>query len=723
MDWSSRKRRRNRKKPKKEIKEALKQVETRQGEGYDDIVKDNEDFKKYYKLQGILPETEWDTFMDTLKESLPVAFRITGSKNHAKALLNIIRSEYFDQLVNANEESEKPVCLSWYPENLAWQLNLTRKSIRTDETFSKLHNFLVFETNSGNISRQEVVSMIPPLLLDVQPNHFVLDMCAAPGSKTTQLIEMLHSNDTTLPGGMLVANDVDNKRCYMLVHQAKRLHSPCFLITNHDASSMPNIRMINDKGETHNLKYDRILCDVPCSGDGTLRKNYDVWRKWNSLNGNNLHGLQMRIAKRGLEMLAVGGLLVYSTCSFNPVENEAVVHNLLKTCEGSVELLDVSAKLPGLKYRPGLSHWKVTNRNIENFDTFDEVPEQFHTQIRPHMFPPPPEEVQNLHLNRCIRIVPHDQNTGGFFVAVLKKVALLPGEKIKFDKPANQERVDTVNEATNEDSTLAVNIPEKSSSPPRKRIKICGFREDPFYFFNDDVAIWPTIQQFYKINSTFDPNCMLTRCESGKKRNIYLVTRIVKNIITNNQDRIKVVNTGVKIFCRNDSKGITSCSFRVTQEGLQTVLPFINSRRVNISKDDLILLLSSDFPFNNKMSPETRQHLATLETGCIILLYQLENKNSNDESLTIALCGWKGATSTRAYVPKGDRIHYLQLCGVDVSKYDRKPNKSTPEGIDGNVDLSPENDVKLDTKSIDDGIDESAVCDGIAESVNDPDIK
>jgi len=84
--------------------------------------------------------------------------------------------------------------------------------------------------------------MIPPLLLDVQPHQRVLDMCAAPGSKTAQIIEMLHSNDDESVGseGVVVANDVDNKRCYMLVHQSKRLHSPCSIITNHDAGNMPN---------------------------------------------------------------------------------------------------------------------------------------------------------------------------------------------------------------------------------------------------------------------------------------------------------------------------------------------------------------------------------------------------------------------------------------------------------------------------------------------------
>ena len=64
-----------------------------------------------------------------------------------------------------------PKCLEWYPDRMAWQINLTRKEIRRVESYFRLHNFLISETESGNISRQETVSMIPPRVLDVRPHH------------------------------------------------------------------------------------------------------------------------------------------------------------------------------------------------------------------------------------------------------------------------------------------------------------------------------------------------------------------------------------------------------------------------------------------------------------------------------------------------------------------------------------------------------------------------
>ena len=133
----------------------------------------------------------------------------------AVALRNIIESQYFKSLADyASTEAAKneagaadpvklfqPKCLDWYPDRMAWQLNLTRKDIRRVEAYYKLHNFLISETDTGAICRQEAVSMIPPRVLDVQPHHKVLDMCAAPGSKTAQLIEAIHAKEGVISEG------------------------------------------------------------------------------------------------------------------------------------------------------------------------------------------------------------------------------------------------------------------------------------------------------------------------------------------------------------------------------------------------------------------------------------------------------------------------------------------------------------------------------------------
>lgn len=83
--------------------------------------------------------------------------------------------------------------------------------------------------------------MIPPLMMDIKPGHFVLDMCAAPGSKTAQLLEAIVADSTGYPDGLVIANDSDQKRAYMLVHQTKRLQNPCLIVTNHEAQIFPRL--------------------------------------------------------------------------------------------------------------------------------------------------------------------------------------------------------------------------------------------------------------------------------------------------------------------------------------------------------------------------------------------------------------------------------------------------------------------------------------------------
>lgn len=233
------------------------------------------------------------------------------------------------------------------------------------------------------------------------------------------------------------------------------------------------------------MKFDRILCDVPCSGDGTIRKNYDVWTKWNVANGNNFHGIQLRIAKRGLEMLKKDGILVYSTCSLNPIEDEAVIASLLNLSEGGAQLEDVSNVLPNLKYRKGLENWKVMTREMVCVESIDSVQDKYKSQIRKSLFPP--KNAHQLNLNRCLRVLPHLQNTGGFFVAVIRKTV----DTLSWETSPQKEPLDLRQEEKPED----LNSERQSSNQrPRKKRRIFGYKEDPFIFLDQNEADWPKIK-------------------------------------------------------------------------------------------------------------------------------------------------------------------------------------------------------------------------------------
>lgn len=107
---------------------------------------------------------------------------------------------------------------------------------------------------------------------------------------------------------------------------------------------------------------DSELMSFSCSGDGTLRKNIEIWHKWTAADGNSLHSLQLRILERAMQLLAPGGRLVYSTCSFNPVEDEAVLAAALNNQPGQFQIVDVSTDFPELKRRPGITSWKVATQ-------------------------------------------------------------------------------------------------------------------------------------------------------------------------------------------------------------------------------------------------------------------------------------------------------------------------------------------------------------------------
>lgn len=565
---------------------------------YREIVRENESFETYYKHQKICPEDEFKEFIETMKQNLPVTFRITSSRGESKRLLEIVKEKLFvDYLSGFEELAEsdvgKPKSLNWYPNELAWQLELSRKDIRRSEKLFRLHNFLIAETKSGSISRQEAVSMIPPLCLDVQPHHKVLDMCAAPGSKTAQIIEALHCDGSgKIPSGFVIANDVDNKRCYMLVHQAKRLNSPCCLITNAEAGQFPNL-FTGDEGEDKKLlKFDRILADVPCSGDGTLRKNPDIWLKWTQGHALNLHGVQYRIARRGAEMLEVGGRMVYSTCSLNPIENEAVVCRLLREADGSLELVDAGAAVKGLKYNPGMSYWEPASRDLRVFKSWDEVPVEFHTIIHREMFAPPQDDVAKYNLQRCIRVLPHHQNTGAFFVAVFEKLKLMPWEA-EVNEKAIKNQARKLAKAM-DGAPDAVAVDEDDEQPRKKKKKIhYGFREDPFVFFTPDEEVFHQLKSFYQLHDDFKPTCLLTRCLTGKKKNIYFCSPEVRSVLRNNELNIKLINSGVKTFSRCDNRNM-ECSFRLAHEGLYNVDQFIGDRRrIHVTRDDLITMLNN----------------------------------------------------------------------------------------------------------------------------------
>lgn len=178
-----------------------------------------------------------------------------------------------------------------------------------DVRFNKLPGYA-----DGWFIVQGEASMLPPLCLDVQPGQDVLDMCSAPGGKTTQLAQLAHP-------GKVFACDLHPHRLKLVSENAQRLGLDNCLTVAGDAA------LLNGK---LNSRYERILLDAPCSGLGVIRNKPDI--KWarKPQDIGELAALQLRILKSACDLLAPGGVLVYSTCTLTEQENHGVIDALLE---------------------------------------------------------------------------------------------------------------------------------------------------------------------------------------------------------------------------------------------------------------------------------------------------------------------------------------------------------------------------------------------------------
>ena len=333
-------------------------------------------FAEYYRATGSpIPPSDWPKFESAIKQSLPVTFRFRS------AAINTAAQKDLEKRIRALG-TVAPV--PWAPAELGvWQATTDKRalSLAKREGDDPLAAALADGVSAGLLNRQECVSMLPVLALRVPAGGCVLDVCASPGQKTIQLLEAV-SADGDEGRGMVVANDAHPKRVQALIEAIGRHARPAserqrLVVACHRGESFPApMRPFRKKKQdsdddaasaSSSIGFDRVLADVPCSGDGTVRKDPTVLPRWTPAVGTQLHAAQLEIAWRGLNLLRVGGKMVYSTCSLNPIEDEAVVAALLARAEklggkGAVLLDKWPANvLPKLKRRAGLSTWRVAD--------------------------------------------------------------------------------------------------------------------------------------------------------------------------------------------------------------------------------------------------------------------------------------------------------------------------------------------------------------------------
>ena len=509
----------------------------------------SENFMTYYSTVLQLPEEEFNLMISKYKTQLPHVFRLSHLAPNLDQLERQLEDLFNDLKLYHVEVSE----ITTIPRTFGrvFKLPFDKAKLRMSPNFEKFNSWLQLQTKIGNCHRQEFVSMIPPYFLDVRPESIVLDMCAAPGSKTAQILEMIKT-------GLVVANEIDLRRCHDLIHQLQRVGTSRCLITCQNAEFL-------ELGDT---KFDRVLCDVPCTGDGTIRKNPEAGAKWEPRGGLSLHFVQRKILLRGLELLSVGGLCVYSTCSMNPIEDEAVIGSVVRELGGAVEIVDVSQKMPSLKRHPGLQTWPVFNSAMEKVEAFDGQ-----EKLAESMFPVDlPESIKN-----CMRFYPQDSDSGGFFVAVLKKVR-------DFDR-----------------------VTKPPVNPP-KEFKELQFRP----IETVSATSLQELRDLFGLGDNFKSDQAFVRDEKKVNSVYYLESPVAAKMVRElPHDTLRTVSGGVKVF--------TFKSFRKNQpeipypaqEGIHVISKYMTKRKFCLNESEMLMLLDAgtDGLQYTKLRPELAEEI------------------------------------------------------------------------------------------------------------------
>lgn len=229
---------------------------------------------------------------------------------------------------------------------------------------------------------QEPSAMTPANRLPVEPGERVLDLCAAPGGKATELGAKLKNK------GILVANDISSSRAKGLLKNIELFGIGNVLVTSEEPGNLTE----------HFAEYfDKILIDAPCSGEGMFRKDKKMVKAWEEHGPEYFSRIQRSIIRQAASMLRPGGMLLYSTCTFDQRENENIIAHLLEECpEFSVQ-------------------------DIEDYEGF--------------VSGFPKEAEKEKHLEKTVRIFPHKMHGEGHYIALLKKgEGMPPLKKVCSDK-------------------------------------------------------------------------------------------------------------------------------------------------------------------------------------------------------------------------------------------------------------------------------------------------
>ena len=297
-------------------------------------------------LEDLLGD-EKEAFLSTIGLKSPSFFRINTLRTDDEKALKLLEEEVFKVL---------PL------EGLPHAYSVLEEPFPLGCSFS---HYL------GNIYLQDPSSMVPPLVLEPKEGELVLDVASAPGSKTTQMASLMGNK------GLILANEVSVKRSKSLSYNLMKLGVMNAVVTLLDGNRL---------GKLYFETFDKVLLDPPCSALGTLKTSLEPLKWWKMKRSEKLSHLQWNLLVSAIKALKPGGILVYSTCTIVPIENEALISRAVK--EYGLEIEEI--KWDVFKVRLGLKEFRG-ERFVEGIE-------------------------------RTIRIYQHEVPGEGFFIAKLRKV-------------------------------------------------------------------------------------------------------------------------------------------------------------------------------------------------------------------------------------------------------------------------------------------------------------
>lgn len=362
---------------------------------------------------------------------------MTDVKILPKAFLDemkLLLGEEYDSYIKSYEEAWKPGLrvntLKLSPEEFSslfpWKLEpvpWTKKGFYYDSQ-SRLSRHPAYF--AGLYYLQEPSAMTPAAMLPVNPGDKVLDVCAAPGGKSTELAAKLKGE------GLLVSNDISSSRARALLKNLELAGASNIAVVSEDPQKLAGVWP---------GFFDKILVDAPCSGEGMFRRDEDMVKDWTGRGPEYYSPIQRRILEQAVTMLKPGGMLLYSTCTFSKLEDEDNVSFLLETH-------------PEMELVP-LEHSAVEG------------------------------SVPGVGLYGCMRLFPHRIKGEGHFLALLKKkedAACKADIKVRdFSKAPDRKRRTRPNPQTEETGLQELDTFLKTCNIPWEKERIFIHQDNVYY--------------------------------------------------------------------------------------------------------------------------------------------------------------------------------------------------------------------------------------------------